>query len=82
MIIFAFQHKGTVYREIRQSLIDMQNMFVLFDKKPNITERLGAPNLIVFPKQSAIQFDGVSFGYTADKLVRSELQMLSYKFWE
>ena len=48
----------------------MQNMFVLFEKKPTITDKLGAPNLIVSPTQSAVQFDGVSFGYTPDKMVR------------
>ena len=69
-LLFCFQYLGTVYREIRQSLIDMQNMFVLFEKKPTITDRLGAPNLIVSPTQSAVQFDGVSFGYTPDKMVR------------
>ncbi|KAI6649602.1 ATP-binding cassette sub-family B member 7, mitochondrial [Oopsacas minuta] len=60
---------GSVYREIRQSLIDMQNMFVLFDKKPVITEKIGAPSIIVSNTESAIQFDGVSFGYSPEKMV-------------
>lgn len=60
-----------VYREIRQSLIDMQNLFVLFEKKPVITEKIGAPNLIVSPTQSAIEFDNVTFGYTPEKTVNT-----------
>ena len=32
----------------------MQNMFILFEKKPVIAEKIGAPNLIVPPTQSAV----------------------------
>ena len=60
-----------VYREIRQSLIDMQNMFVLFEKKPVIAEKIGAPSLIISPTQSAIEFDNVTFGYTPNKMVNT-----------
>ena len=51
----------------------MQNMFVLFEKKPVITEKIGAPNLIVSPTQSAIEFDNVTFGYTPDKMVDTSI---------
>lgn len=27
---------GSVYRDIRQSMIDMQNMFILLDEKSNV----------------------------------------------
>ena len=56
---------GFVYREIRQGLTDIEEMFKLLDKNPEIEDAPGAPDLkIVGP---VIRFEGVKFHYDADR---------------
>ena len=52
---------GWVYRELRQSLVDMERMFGLMDENPGIADRPGAPDLIV--SDAAICFENVYFYY-------------------
>jgi len=52
---------GTVYREIRQSLIDMGDMFDLLAQPAEITDRPGAKPLKVTGGE--IELDDVHFGY-------------------
>ena len=52
---------GWVYRELRQSLVDMERMFGLMDENPDIADRPGAPDLIV--SDAAISFENVHFSY-------------------
>ncbi|SDE05021.1 ABCB family ABC transporter ATP-binding protein/permease [Limimaricola pyoseonensis] len=54
---------GTVYREIRQALIDMAEMFDLLGQPPEVTDRPGAKALEV--PRGEIVFDEVCFGYEA-----------------
>ena len=56
---------GTVYREIRQSLVDMGEMFNLLDQPPEVTVRPDAADLNV--KGGRISLEDVRFGYDADR---------------
>jgi ABC-type transport system involved in Fe-S cluster assembly fused permease/ATPase subunit len=64
---------GTVYREIRQALIDMENMFNLLDEKSNITND---GDLILSEDKSEIEFKNVKFGYDEKRVI---LKNISFK---
>ncbi|CAI5515262.1 unnamed protein product [Closterium sp. Naga37s-1] len=56
---------GSVYRETRQSLIDMQHMFSLLQLKPSVSDIPDARPLEL--KDSSISLEGVTFGYHDEK---------------
>jgi len=58
---------GTVYREIRQALVDMENMFSLLDEKPEIIDKTNARLLDVHSGE--ISFQHVCFGYESERLI-------------
>ncbi|MCE7026681.1 ABCB family ABC transporter ATP-binding protein/permease [Jiella avicenniae] len=52
---------GFVYREIRQGLTDIEEMFALLGIEAEVVDRSGAKPLVV--SDGAIRFDDVRFGY-------------------
>jgi ATP-binding cassette subfamily B protein len=56
---------GTVYRTIRQGLIDMAMMFRLIDTDVEVEDAPGAPALIV--RKPTVVFDDVVFGYDRNR---------------
>jgi ATP-binding cassette subfamily B protein len=52
---------GMVYREIKQALIDIETMFGILAREPEIKDRPGAPPLVV--RAGAIRFEDVRFAY-------------------
>jgi ABC-type transport system involved in Fe-S cluster assembly fused permease/ATPase subunit len=52
---------GMVYREIKQAVIDIENLFAILGRKPEIEDKPGARPLEV--RRGAIRFVDVSFSY-------------------
>jgi ATP-binding cassette, subfamily B, heavy metal transporter len=52
---------GMAYREIKQSSIDMEKMFVLLDEKPDVADAPGAPPLRA--AQGEVIFENVGFAH-------------------
>ena len=61
---------GTIYREIRQSLIDMENMFNLLNEKNKVEDK-GTNN--VENKNLEISFKNISFGYHPNRSIIKNL---------
>ena len=62
---------GTVYREIKQSLIDLERMFELMAEPAEIADRPGAPALAV--TGGAVAFEQVSFGYDPRRAILEDV---------
>ena len=56
---------GWVYRNIRQGLIDMEQMFGIIDTRAEVTDRETAPRLHV--AAGHVRFDAVEFGYDPER---------------
>lgn len=58
---------GMVYREIRQGLVDLENMFSLLDQYPEVQDARGAQPLVV--DQGEVVFEDVSFAYDPKRAI-------------
>lgn len=59
---------GSVYRELKQSLLDMENLFQLQNVPIKITDVEGAPQLKLNQRAPGeIKFENVTFGYHPDR---------------
>jgi ATP-binding cassette subfamily B protein len=56
---------GMVYREIKQAVTDIETMFHILSRDPEIKDKPGAPALHV--GKGAIRFDNVSFAYDPER---------------
>ncbi|MBX9451241.1 MAG: ABC transporter ATP-binding protein/permease [Mesorhizobium sp.] len=56
---------GFIYREIRQAMTDIEQMFDLLDVKEEVTDREGASALVV--SDGKVTFDDVHFSYDANR---------------
>ncbi|XP_050676014.1 iron-sulfur clusters transporter ABCB7, mitochondrial isoform X2 [Leptidea sinapis] len=64
---------GSVYREVRQALIDMQTMFTLMTVQSRVKEKVSAPFLKVDAKTATIDFEDISFKYVNGKPIFNKL---------
>ena len=62
---------GMVYREIKQALIDIEMMFSLLGRKPEIEDKPAAQPLRV--RAGTIRFDNVSFAYDPARPILKDL---------
>ncbi len=58
---------GMVYREIKQAVIDIENMFSILAREPEIKDKPGAGPLVV--SSGTIRFDDVTFSYEPDRQI-------------
>jgi len=64
---------GIVYRQIKYSLADMDLIFKLLERQPEITDRPGAAELRV--TAGNVRFEGVNFGYQAERQILHDLDL-------
>ncbi|MBT3671852.1 MAG: ABC transporter ATP-binding protein/permease [Porticoccaceae bacterium] len=70
-IFIPLNFLGFVYREIKGSMANIENMFALLDLSSGVEDIAGAPELVI--TQGAISFNDVSFHYREDRAIIKNL---------
>ena len=65
---------GTVYREIRQALVDMSEMFDLLEQPAEIIDIKDAEHLNVY--NGKIEFKNITFGYEKDRVILNDFNLI------
>ena len=63
---------GVIYREIKQSLTDLDRMFTLLEKEREVADRTHATDL-QWPQPPAVQFDRVAFAYDPARTILHDI---------
>ena len=72
-IFMPLNFLGFVYREINNSMANLEKMFDLLAEKPQVTDAENAPALQV--SQGELVFDAVHFGYNSNRKILNNIQL-------
>ena len=64
---------GVIYREIKQSIIDMEKMFALLGQHREVADAPGAQPLAIDATGAEVRFRNVRFGYDPDRTILHDI---------
>jgi ATP-binding cassette subfamily B protein len=67
---------GVLYREIKQSLTDLDKMFVLMDREREVADRSGAQPLAAENNDWTVRFEHVNFAYEAARPILHDVSFV------